>query len=88
MYQLCFFKKKLFIYGGDWVFIVVHGLSLVAASRGCPLAAVPGLLDATASLVARGLSSANSVAVAHRLGCPAACGILPIRDATHSCVGR
>ena len=30
MYELCFFKKKLFIYGGDWVFIVVHGLSLGA----------------------------------------------------------
>ena len=50
---MLFFKK--IIYGGGWVFIVVHGLSLVAASRGCPLAAVPGLLNATASLVAREL---------------------------------
>ena len=43
MYQLCFLKN---IYGGGWVFIAVHGLSRGSVSRGCPLAAVPGLLNA------------------------------------------
>ena len=35
-----------------WVFIAGHGLSLVAASRGCFLVVMCGLLTAAASLVA------------------------------------
>ena len=39
-----------------WVFVATHGLSLVAASRGCSLVAVHGLLIAVASFIAeRGL---------------------------------
>ena len=54
---------------------VVHGLSLVAVSRGYSLAAV--LLIAVASIVAEpSLQSLGSVAVEHRLGWLEACGIL------------
>ena len=41
--------------GQHWVFIAVHRLSLVAASRGYSLVAVRGLLTAVASLVEHGL---------------------------------
>ena len=41
--------------GQHWVFIAVHRLSLVAASRGYSLVAVCGLLTAVASLVEHGL---------------------------------
>ena len=61
-----------------WVFVAGHGFSLVVASGGSSLAAVHGLLIAVASRCrARALGSAGSVAVVHRLTCPAACGIFP-----------
>ena len=44
---LFFFKKKIFVYfifWLHWVFIAIHGLSLVAVSRGYSLVAVRGLL--------------------------------------------
>ena len=55
-----------------WVF-AAHRLSLTAMSRSCSLVVVPGLLIAVASLVAEHRLSS----VAHRLGWPKACGILP-----------
>ena len=53
------------------------GFSLVAASRGCSLAVVHGLLVAVASLVGEYglLVSRASVIVGHGLSCSAACGI-------------
>ena len=65
------------------------GFSLVAASRGCSLAAVPGLLIAQAAcrlqelwlrgsvVAAPRLESTGSVVVGHRLSCPEACEIFP-----------
>ena len=54
---------------------VVHGLSLVAVSRGYSL--VAELLIVVASIVVEpGLQSLGSVAVEHRLGWLKACGIL------------
>ena len=47
-----FFKNKFIYFWLHWVFVVVHGLSLLAASRGLLFVAVPGLLIAVASLVA------------------------------------
>ena len=44
-FQSCFFWLP-------WVFAAVHRLSLVAASRGCSLIVVQGLLTALASLAA------------------------------------
>ena len=69
------------------VFVAVHMLSLVAASRGCSVVVVCGLLIVVPSLVAEhdlwacGLSSCCSkalkcsIVVAHRLSCPTACEI-------------
>ena len=68
---------------------MLHGLSLVAMSRGYPLVAMCGLLIAMASLVGGAgapghmgsgdvtprLLSTGSVAVVHRLSCSEACGI-------------
>ena len=47
------FLKKIFIYLFllCWVFIAIHGLCLVAESRGSPLVVVRGLLIVVASLV-------------------------------------
>ena len=58
---------KLFVFGcGKWVFAAVGRSSLLAASGGCSLVAVHGLLTAVAApVVERGPS------------CPAACGIFP-----------
>ena len=48
-----FFKFIYFIYLWlCWVFVAMHGLSLVAASRGYSLLRLHGLLLAVASLVA------------------------------------
>ena len=56
---LTFFLKKVNLYSFmfnyfwlHWVFITLHGLSLVAVSRGYSLFAVYGLLFSMASLVA------------------------------------
>ena len=62
---ISFFKIVLFIVG--WAgSSLLHGLSLVA---------IRGLLIAVAFL----LQSTGSVVVAHRLRCPAVCGIFPDR---------
>ena len=91
---ILFFKINLFIlfiyFWPHWVFIAVHGLSLVAASRGHSSLRYMGfslqwllLLRSTGSrcagsvVVARGLYSAGSVVVVHRLSCSMACGIFP-----------
>ena len=49
-----FFNKYiyLFIYWLCWVFVAVHGLSLVAASGGLLFIEIRGLLIAVVSLVA------------------------------------
>ena len=51
-----------------WVLVAVHGLPLVAESRGYSLAAVRGLLL---------LRSMDSIVVTLGLSCSEACGILP-----------
>ena len=48
-----------------WVFVAVHGLSLVAVSESYSVVAVPGLLNAVASLVEHRLQSTGSTVVAH-----------------------
>ena len=57
----------------------MHGLSLVASSKGYSLAMVHGLLSVAASLAAEhGLSDVWASAVAvHGLSCPMACEIFP-----------
>ena len=74
-----------------WVFIALHGHSLVTATGGSSLVTVRGLLIATASLFAElrlldmraslvlapRLQSADSVIVALRLSCSVACGMFP-----------
>ena len=52
---LFFFPLKNIIYSIllYWGFVTVHGLSLVAASRGCSPVMVPRLLIAVASLVVK-----------------------------------
>ena len=71
------FGRMVFFLWLHWVFIAVHGLSLVVASGGCSLVAVHRLLVAVACLVARhSLSDLRaSVVAAHGLGCRVACGI-------------
>ena len=61
-----------------WVFIAMHGLALVLASRGPSLAAVSRLLITAASLVGeQGLQGRQaSVLVTLVLSCTEACGIL------------
>ena len=54
--QISYLKNiLLFIYSVNfwlhWAFMAARGLSLVAASGGCPLVVVPGLLTAVTSLV-------------------------------------
>ena len=53
---------------------------LAVASGGYSLVAVHRLLAAVASPVTRGLQSAGSVVVAHRLSCSVACGIFPDQE--------
>ena len=62
-----------------WVFVAIHGLSLVAASGGHSLVVVCGLLTAVTSLVSehRLWGTWASVVVAYRLSCPMARGIFP-----------
>ena len=85
------FSLNLFIYLWlCWVFVAVHGLSLVAASESYSLLRCVGVslwwlllfeawaLGVWASVVvARGLQSAGSVVVAHQLSCSVACGVFP-----------
>ena len=61
------------------VFVAVHGLSLVAVSRGCSLAVVLGLPVAVASLIAehRLQDMQASGVVMHGLSYPEVCGIFP-----------
>ena len=79
--------KEIFMYGCAGS-LLLCGLSLVAASRGCSPAAVCRLLVAVASLVEHRLwgvrasvvmehrlRSMGSVVMALWLSCPAACGI-------------
>ena len=75
-----FFKfVYLFIYFWlCWVFVSVHGLSLVAASGGHPSSRCAGLsLSRPPLLRSTGSRRAGSVVVAHGPSCSAACGILP-----------
>ena len=72
--ELFFFLMCLLIHRLCWVFVAVHGLSLVAASWSRSLV-VLGLLIAMASLVAG--HRLRSVVVAHGLSCPVAHRIFP-----------
>jgi len=57
--------------------VAMHGLSLIAASRGHSLISLHELL------------SAGSVVVTHRISWISACGISQTRDGTHvPCIGR
>ena len=67
------------------VFIAAWTFSLVVANGGYSLVVVLQLLIVVASLVASGLKSTGSVAVAHRLRCSAACGIL-LDQGLNSCL--
>ena len=60
-----------------WVFVSVHGLSLVAASRGHSSSRCAGLSLLRPLLWSTGSRRAGSVVVAHGPSCSAACGILP-----------
>ena len=61
-----------------WVFVSVHGLSLVAASGGHSSSRFAGLsLSRPLLLQSTGSRRAGSVVVAHGPSCSAACGILP-----------
>ena len=82
MYSLCLLRRFSgpsvwcgFFFFNFWLFWIfaARRLSLTAMSGICSLVAVPGLLIAVASLVEEHRLSS----VAHRLGCPKACGILP-----------
>ena len=50
---------RMVVFWLHWVFIVVHGLSLMVASGGCSLIAVHRLLVAVACLVASTVSWAR-----------------------------
>ena len=68
------FLKEVIYFCLHWAFVAVHGLSLVAASRGYFLVAVHRLLIAVASLVvAPRLKSIGSVVLALGLSCSVAC---------------
>ena len=74
------FKKKLINqlinFWLHWVFVSVHGPSLVAASRGHSSSWCVGLsLSRPLLLQSTGSRRASSVVVAHRPSCSAACGI-------------
>ena len=62
-----------------WVFVAVFRLSLTAASRGSSLVAVLGLLlllsTSSRALGLRLLQQGGSVAMAHGINCPTACGV-------------
>ena len=61
-----------------WVFISVHGLSLVAVSRGHSSSRCKGLsLSRPLLLRSTGSRRTGSVVVAHGPSCSAACGIFP-----------
>ena len=73
------FKNYLFIYYGcAGSLLLCMDFSLVAASRGSPLAVVHGLHIVVASRCrAQVLGHADSAVAAHRLSCSKACGIFP-----------
>ena len=81
------FLKIVYFLWLCWVFVAVHRLSLGAASGGCSLVAVRGLLTVAASPVAEHgpWGAWASVVVARGFGCPAACEILP-HQASNSCL--
>ena len=97
------FKNNLFIYFLlCWVFITLHELSLVAASKGFSLVAVRRLLIVVASLLGgtgsrvygfQQLQLAGSRAQAQQLWCPSLVAVWHVRsswtrDGTHvSCIG-
>ena len=67
---------NLFIFGLHWVFIAVHGLSLVAgASLHCSVRA--SHCGGFSCCRAWALGTRASVVVAHGSSCSAACGIFP-----------
>ena len=71
-YGICLFKNNFrYLLWAHWIFVAVHGPSVVAASGGYSPAAVCGLLTAVASLVLeQGLQGTQaSVVVAHELSC-------------------
>ena len=77
-----FFKHfYLFIFGCVcWVFVSVRGLSLVAASGGHSSSQCAGLSLSWPLLLRSTISRReDSVIVAHRPSCSAACGIFPDR---------
>ena len=74
-FGLFFFNLFIWLH---WVFIAVHGLSLVTASEGYSLLRCAGFsLRWRLLLQSTGSRHAGSVVVAHGLSCSAACGIFP-----------
>ena len=70
------FLFSIIIFWLCWVFVAVHGLSLVVASRGCSSLWCAGFsLRWLLSLQSMGSRRVSSVVVVHGLGCSMACGI-------------
>ena len=76
---VCLFVFNLFIYFWlCWVFVSVHGLSLVAASGGHSSSQCAGLsLSRPLLLWSTGSRRAGSAIAAHGPSCSTACGIFP-----------
>ena len=76
-----FFFKCIYYFCLRWAFIATCGFSLVAASGGCSLVAVCGLLWLqNMGFRVRGLQQlwpTGSVVVSYRFSCPAARGLFP-----------
>ena len=89
--KIVLFLNVYFYFCLHWFFTGALGLALVAASEGCSLVAVHGLLTVLASLIAEHgllytwasvvaanrLRSLGTLVVVPGLSCPAACGIFP-----------
>ena len=87
---LCLFLNKIYLWL-HWILVAACRLSLVAVSRGCPLAALHGFLVETASLVVEHRLSSLHVQQLGRTGLVASwhVGSSQSRDQTRvRCIGR
>ena len=75
---------NVFIFWLHWVFVAVHGLSLVAASRDhSSCGAWAFYCSGFFCFEAWALEAWASVAVVHGFGCPSACGIFLDQESNH-----
>ena len=76
-----FLKIFMYVFCLCWVFVVVHGLSLVPASGAALWLWCMGfLLQGLPLLLSTGSRHTGSVVVVLGLGCSVACGILPDQE--------